>query len=203
MDLMRAPTMRPRGLPLAVVLLAAVLMFLPGCGGADQASLTSTRDPNSPTDQVSIQLTAEEARALEAACRQEAGVPGVSDCPDAVEKVVHEVGTRPCTAQGDVCMTLAAASTDRATPSAGNPPETTAGMKTAVSFSCARVTSCRDIIPDLSHGIILSRALQVFAGALPSSSPPTTSESPTTDSPTTDSPTTSTEPPSTTSSSAP
>jgi hypothetical protein len=202
---MRLPKTRHRVVLLAVVPLAVVLLCLPGCGGADQASLTSTRDPNSATDQVSIQLTAEEARALEAACRQEAGVPGVSDCPDAVEKVVHEAGTRPCTAQSDVCMTLAAAPTDGAT---GNPPETTAEVKTAASFSCPRVTSCRDIIPDLANGITLSRALQVFARALPSSSPPTTSESPTTDSPTADSPTTdsptaSTEAPSTTSSSAP
>jgi hypothetical protein len=175
--------LRLPGERLRVVLLAAVPLFLAGCGGgSDQPLGAVTRDAASPTDQVSIQLTAEQVQALEAACRRGAGVPGVSDCPEAVKRVISEEGARQgngdrpqdsCTDQSYGCMTLTAVDTPSTQEASSTNSDTASFRFTRATFSCK---SCGQIPLPPATGIILNSPLRKLADSQSPSSTSTTTE---------------------------
>lgn len=80
------PGMSARAVIVSVVLLSC------GCGGGLDApgSLQSTFDPESPTDRTAFALSPEQIRALDEACSQGVGVPGLPDCPATTRNVVTE-----------------------------------------------------------------------------------------------------------------
>jgi hypothetical protein len=174
--------MRRPGVQVAGVLMAVFLLFLSGCGpGADAQSQTATRDPLSPTDQASVQLTEQQAKALEAACTKGEAVPGVSACPETVRKVAKEA-KKSCTAQSKFCMTIAAGDGAPEAPLNGG---TTTEAQALVTVSCpADPSVCSNVAPVLTEGKVLQQPIGSLASPgeeTSTSSPETTEPVPTTE----------------------
>jgi hypothetical protein len=174
--------MRLPGVQFAVGLLAVFMLVLTGCGSSeDSPSGQATRDPLSPTDQASAQLTEQQAKDLEVICSKGEAVPGVSACPEAVRKLMMQAMFK-CTDRTHFCIKVASLALTSLAPPNG---DTTVPGTALVTVSCpADQSLCSEVVPVLADGKVLKESARSLTepGAGTSTSPPeTTDPAPTTE----------------------